>query len=101
MSIREGDIWYRHEKTEETDDGWKCQPLFYQVVRTTKSSAFVKRVEGRKCNGKNACTVRSPVRIGDEEERVKFKDMEADWHRWEGGDVANMVEEKEWLEVVI
>lgn len=41
------------------------------------------------------------TRIGDEEERVKFKDMEADWHRWEGGDVAHTVEEKEWLEVVI
>ena len=26
---------------------------------------------GHKCNGKNACTVRSPVRTGDEEERAE------------------------------
>lgn len=104
MPVGTGDILYRFEREESTPDGWHCHPTFFRVERTTNASAYVKKVAALSGEGERTWTVASPVAVASEtEERVRFKELEAqnsEWHKWDEGDVEQTFEAKDYIEVV-
>lgn len=104
MSVAVGDILYRYERGEATRDGWHCHPTFFRVERTTNASAYLKKVETTRGAGERTWTVACRVPLAVErEERVRFKEIEADkseWHEWDGADVEQTFETKDYIEVI-
>ena len=104
MSVTVSDILYRYNRVESTPDGWHCHPTFFRVERTTNASAYVKKVAAKSGEAERSWTVAFPVAVASEtEERVRFKELEAEnseWHRWGEADVEQTFETKDYIEVV-
>ena len=104
MPVQAGEFVYRYVRAEATPDGWYCHPRFFQVERTTNTSAFVKLVKAVQSGGERTWTVASRVPLAvEKEEKVRFKDLDAEkseWHKWDEADVEQTFETKDYIEVV-